>query len=330
MSDTSPLVSVLMAVYNAESYLEQALQSLQAQTMPRWEVLCVDDASTDSSALILQRYAQMDPRIRVFRQPHNQGQAVARNLALPHCRGQYVAMLDADDWYSADALEQVVRQFSEHPDTDAVLFDVVMHEQESGQQHSYPIPYPSDYVLSGHDAFVDSLDWTLHGIYVVRTQLHQRYPYDTACHLYSDDNTTRLHYLHSRQVRFCQGRYYYRQHAASATHAVSMDRFLYMEANLSMQHTLQQEAVPAQILQMYENHRWLNYIDQLWFYHQHRHRFTQQQRQSLQTRFRQVYGTFHRPYRIKFGYTWLPSYNMFRMQTWIYFTLKQWHEKNNQ
>ena len=96
-----PLVSILMAVYNAEEWLDEALDSLLVrQTLREVEVLAVDDASTDGSLAILERRAAEDGRLRVLRQTENQGQAVARNVALKEACGEFIMMVDADDWLS--------------------------------------------------------------------------------------------------------------------------------------------------------------------------------------------------------------------------------------
>lgn len=100
-------VSIVMPVYNCEVYLRESLGSVQRQTLEEWELLCVDDGSTDSSLGILEEFRQQDERIRVFTQS-NQGAGVARNLGLQHARGEYSAFLDADDFYfDEDALESM-------------------------------------------------------------------------------------------------------------------------------------------------------------------------------------------------------------------------------
>lgn len=336
----SPLFSILMAVYNAESYLKAALQSVIRQTCSSWQLICVDDASTDGSLEILRRYAARDERITVIHKEKNQGQAVARNEALQVACGAYVMMLDADDWLSDDCLEKVAEAFT--PETDSVVLRLMQHYEEPAQagmketgkdagqpeadcrEELYAMPYAEDAVLSGYEAFVASLDWTLHGLYAVRRQIHLRYPYDTSCHLYSDDNTTRLHYLHSREVRFCSGTYFYRKHAQSCTSAISADRFLYMQANLSMRQTLLSEDVPADIVQFYERHRWLNYIDQIWLFISHRHELSPVARKQVEQSFREVYSTFSScPVPPKFGYTRLRSYSLFWAQERLYFLLRR-------
>ncbi len=321
-SEHTPLVTLLMAVHNAGPYLEKALQSVLGQSLTSWQLVCVDDASTDASPLILQRYARTDCRITVIRKAVNEGQAVARNEALQHARGEFITMLDADDWLSPDALQLAVDAFSGQ--TDCVVLRLMQHYEDDGREELYPIPFETGTAVSGYEAFVASLDWRLHGLYVVRRDIHLRYPYDTSCRLFSDDNTTRLHYLHSREVRFCQGTYHYRKHAASCTNAITPDRFLYMQANLSMRQALLREQVSPDIIRLYERYRWLNYIGQLWLFACHRHELDSQSRQRIRDDFRRIHATFQeRPVPVKFGYTWFRSYRLFLLQEKIYFALRR-------
>lgn len=95
-----PLVSVIMPSYNAEAHIVETIQSLQAQTMPDWELCVTDDCSTDSTREVVATMAAEDPRIRLFKLLENSGAAAARNRSLSESRGRYVAYLDADDlWY---------------------------------------------------------------------------------------------------------------------------------------------------------------------------------------------------------------------------------------
>lgn len=250
-------VSVLVAVFNAEKYLECCLDSLLSQTLREIQVLCVDDASTDSSWQILQKYAAQDARVEIFRQPSNMGQAKARNLALHHAKGQYTCFLDSDDYLAEDALRLLVESFEKDAEVDAVLFDC-HYVYPDGREKSYQMP--SFTYLSGMDAFRKSLDWQIHGVYAVRTSIHLRFPYDDSSHDYSDDNTTRLHFLACRKVGRCAGGYYYRQHADSVTHRVSARRFDYLLANFSMRKQMLELGVGAKDLANYEILRWLNIV----------------------------------------------------------------------
>lgn len=262
-------VSVLVAVYNAENTLGRCLDSLLSQTLQEIQVLCVDDASTDASWHILQDYAARDARIEIFQQPCNMGQAKARNLGLQHAKGSYTCFLDSDDYLSADALQLVVEAFEKDDEMDAVLFDC-HYIYPDGREESYHMP--SFAYLSGQEAFRKSLDWQIHGVYAVRTSIHQRFPYDDSSHSYSDDNTTRLHFLASRRVGRCAGIYYYCQNAGSVTHQVSVRRFDYLLANYSMRNQMLALGVDADDVAYYENLRWLNVIALVLYAFRYRHK----------------------------------------------------------
>ncbi len=94
MSTSPPAVSVVMPVFNGSAFLDRAVVSLRAQTFTDWELLAVDDASTDDSAARLDALAAADSPIQVFRHSANRSQAAARNTALRAARGELIAYLD--------------------------------------------------------------------------------------------------------------------------------------------------------------------------------------------------------------------------------------------
>ena len=93
-----PSISVIIPVYNVETYLRQCIDSVLGQTLQDIEVICVNDGSTDGSAALLDEFAARDARVRVLMQ-ENAGQGAARNAALAVAQGEFVAFLDADDLY---------------------------------------------------------------------------------------------------------------------------------------------------------------------------------------------------------------------------------------
>ena len=99
-------ISVIIPVYNAELYLEAMLESVLRQTFRDFELIIINDGSTDDSQKIIDRYRRKDARIKAFKQ-ENQGQSVARNNALQYVNGKYIAFLDADDIISEDYLERL-------------------------------------------------------------------------------------------------------------------------------------------------------------------------------------------------------------------------------
>ena len=100
-----PAISVILPVYQAEKTLERAVRSVREQTFSDWELLAVDDASTDSSGDMCERFAEADQRIRVFHQPSNAGVSAARNRGLREAAGEHIAFLDADDAFVPRTLE---------------------------------------------------------------------------------------------------------------------------------------------------------------------------------------------------------------------------------
>ncbi|RDS83656.1 glycosyltransferase family 2 protein [Dyella monticola] len=103
---SNDLVSVIMPVYNAEPWLQRAIDSVLSQSHTDLELIAVDDGSSDRSPCMLDAYAADDPRVRVVRQPSNQGVAAARNAGIAAARGDYIAFLDADDWWHPAKLER--------------------------------------------------------------------------------------------------------------------------------------------------------------------------------------------------------------------------------
>ena len=101
-------VSIVMPVYNAEKYISEAIESILGQTYDNWELLVVDDCSTDRSSQILQKYAELDKRIKPSFLRQNSGAAAARNEGIKRASGKYLTFLDSDDIWLKDKLKKQV------------------------------------------------------------------------------------------------------------------------------------------------------------------------------------------------------------------------------
>ncbi|MCR8915829.1 glycosyltransferase [Marinobacter panjinensis] len=122
--ESNPLVTVITPTYNRADFLPEAIDGVLAQTFGDFELIVVDDGSTDNSSEILADYEAKDSRVRIFRQ-ENQGQSVARNRALAEARGEYICFLDSDNYWPPEKLQQQVALFDEHPEVDVIYGDTI-------------------------------------------------------------------------------------------------------------------------------------------------------------------------------------------------------------
>ncbi|MFD1244677.1 glycosyltransferase family 2 protein [Paralysiella testudinis] len=90
-------ISILVPVFNVEKYLRQCLDSIQSQTFKNFEVICINDGSTDTSLAILEDYAQQDTRFRIINKP-NSGYGHSMNIGLGQCNGEYIGIVESDDY----------------------------------------------------------------------------------------------------------------------------------------------------------------------------------------------------------------------------------------
>lgn len=109
---TTGLVSIITPCYNGEKYIAQTIDSVIAQTYKEWEMIIVDDGSKDGSADLVRKYMENEPRIK-FIQQANAGSAAARNNGIRSCEGQYIALLDADDLWEPEFLEEQIKFMKE-------------------------------------------------------------------------------------------------------------------------------------------------------------------------------------------------------------------------
>ena len=113
--NSQPLVSVIIPVYNAEKYVEQAVRSILNQTYQNLEILITDDCSADGSFAILQKLAEEDARIKLFRNEHNQKIVCTLNALVERATGKYIARMDADDISLAKRIEKQVAFLEANP-----------------------------------------------------------------------------------------------------------------------------------------------------------------------------------------------------------------------
>ena len=151
--DAMPLVSIMVPCFNAELTLPWALASVFAQSYQTWECIIVDDGSTDHPEAVIERLN--DTRVHFYRFEQNRGRAHARQFALDHAHGDYLAMVDADDWIYPHKLEEQVWVMEHYPEVAVVSSGMaivdranamwaarVMHHRASGLAIHPPLPAP--------------------------------------------------------------------------------------------------------------------------------------------------------------------------------------------
>ena len=297
--------SVLVAVYNAAPYLRACLDSILHQSVDDLQILCVDDASTDDSAQILSEYAARDERVEVIRLDQNQGQAAARNVALSRAKGEWVLMVDADDLLGEDTLEELARTMKRFPSADCIVLQLVRFgAAQATEREDGPAP---DTTFTGEEACKAAINWALNGLYAGRRDLYQRMPFDASSRVYSDDNTSRIHYLLSRQVAVSAGEYLYRQHEASATHRFDLRRLDFLAANRSLRSLLEQHQANADILTACEEHCWRNFVGLYLQFRRHWSAFSPQAHQQIRDAFKASLQAM-RPERLPCALRWSPSW----------------------
>lgn len=130
------MISIIVAVYNVEEYLDQCLQSIKGQFFSDFECILVDDGSTDNSGIICEEYAKQDQRFRLINKT-NAGLSCARNTGIIEAKGNYVAFVDGDDIIASDMLEKLYNR-AQKDDLDIVCGNVECFDSQTGKHSTMP------------------------------------------------------------------------------------------------------------------------------------------------------------------------------------------------
>lgn len=163
------MVSVVIPTYNRAGTLMRSIQSVTGQSYQEWELIIVDDGSTDRTEELVRPVMQEDMRIQYIRCPENKGQAAARNTGIKAARGAYIAFQDSDDCWMPDKLQKQILMMEEHPEYGLIYGQMVYNE---GGVLSAPYP-PTD---AGRQVFSECLRQNLIG---TPTMLVRKEVFDT-------------------------------------------------------------------------------------------------------------------------------------------------------
>jgi glycosyltransferase involved in cell wall biosynthesis len=164
------VVSAIMAAYNTAAVIAEAIDSILAQTFTDWELIVVDDASTDETAAIVRGY--QDPRISLYTLPRNQGRGAARNVALRHARGRYIAIADSDDISLPQRFAVEVAYLESHPDVAVVACQMQYFWDDVPPQDGLRFPEDPDEIQRRFDRGQMAIS---HGAALIRAECFQRH-----------------------------------------------------------------------------------------------------------------------------------------------------------
>lgn len=170
-------ISILIPAYNVEKYIGECIESVLQQDFKDFEIICVDDASTDNTLSILEQYASLDVRIRIYRHEVNKGQSAARNLAFSHATGEYVYMLDADDKICDGALCSLY-EICKKDKLDVVGFETFQFMDDESLTNKLPakmIQYRDTEVLDGAQALIYCMENEVFSLSVPTFMMRREY-----------------------------------------------------------------------------------------------------------------------------------------------------------
>lgn len=227
-------ISIIMAVYNGEAFLDRALQSFLAQNSENWELICVDDGSNDSSAEIINQYAQIEPRIRLLQQ-ENSGTARARITGYRAATGDFVFCgVDQDDYVEPDFVRKLSQEAST-TDADVILCDWMV-ERQTGKFVSFwhGKNFGIGDQLMGMQAFDATFPWRIHAIGLWSRSLVEEFAIDEryAFNNYdADEYLSRLIVLNANKVYLGAAKYFHCVNPRSLTSEASPKMVYALETN---------------------------------------------------------------------------------------------------
>lgn len=178
----SPLVSIVLPVYNCEKYLRECIDSILAQTYNTWELVIIDDGSTDASPNICDEYARSETRIKVFHQS-NSGVSYSRNTGIEASSGQFIVFCDSDDYLEPEYLETLLQTARDHPSYEHIwcCFQTVSGSDRENARLNYVLYDPVSFysikdIMTLHAMWLDASPCNkLYRVEII-TQNHLRFP----------------------------------------------------------------------------------------------------------------------------------------------------------
>ena len=201
----STKVSIFIPVYNGGNYLKYSVESVMKQTYTDWELLCVDDSSTDDSYAQLLQYQQADERIRVFQKTNGGNVPKSWNFVFPYIAGDFVMYMSQDDMIESDALDKMVK--IARGGVDIVLPKYYDYDYRTGNATWNPNVNKLYGQIGGEQAFALSLKWQIHSFGIVRKSLFDGLQLRDDIYI-SDEWMSRRNFIKASWVAPCESKVY--------------------------------------------------------------------------------------------------------------------------
>ena len=212
-----PIVSIVIPIYNAESWLHGLHQTFEMQTEKSFEVIFVEDCSTDNSAQYLRDYFGGQERYKILNRKVRGGTASKGvEYALPCCQGEYYFYMSQDDFIDCDFMEKCIKKI-QATKADIVFPNVITIEDDNRMLKYGKYPIDGDYSseISPEEAFLKSLTWKIQGNALIKMSLLQNEGFK-ARYYNSDEFYTRKIFGEARKLVFCDTNFYYRRNNPDA------------------------------------------------------------------------------------------------------------------
>ncbi|OCH37528.1 glycosyltransferase family 2 protein [Aliivibrio fischeri] len=213
------MISVIVACYNSGNTIEKCLNSILEQDFFDLEIICIDDGSTDNTKELIQNYN--DLRVKYYYK-NNGGASSAKNLGLKLSKGEYICIIDSDDYISNDSFNLLYKAMISDIDIDAALFDLYFVEKNSNINHLNLNQLPK--IIHGKHAAVEAIVWNVHGICLYKRELFSNVFFDES-NIHGDELTTRVILSKCNKIIKTKAKYFYVQHDSATTIKFSIQRF---------------------------------------------------------------------------------------------------------
>jgi glycosyltransferase involved in cell wall biosynthesis len=210
-----PLVSIILPAYNCEKYIAASVASILEQVYDNFELIIINDGSTDSTASILS--SLHDPRIRILNNEANKGLVYSLNRAIDESKGEYIARMDADDIATNDRIEKQVHWLLHHPDTAVVGSFIRIVDEDGNEKGDWPLDRET-FTASAIRKAMPKENCLAHPTVMIRADILKRYKY-SAVQKNIEDYDLWLRMLSDGLVidKVPQPLLYYRDHSLSVT-----------------------------------------------------------------------------------------------------------------